>query len=319
MNLKLAIYTIDVRHKHKSDKLNFEEAFKKISTTIKTKEDYYKDFITRYIKSFDGKFSKVDDTSKSITTDDISFIGTENIIYGMIRGGLTNVELDIFESDNITTPVGKLNKNQVAAQPYFFMLYTPYDKSHGVLMIQYYSVASVTTSFKNNLQSFFKEHEITLTMYPFVPENKKKEFLKTSVINKISLSKMVTEKSARSKFNPLILEEDQYEIVIEFRKIRQDPTSFVNRVMDTINSKRNLFSANLKDLGIEGEDDYLLKVFYENEEGKQSHSNIKKGFDIFPTIDLPNDLKESGKDSPDLDKMKDYTIKLLTEIKSEIL
>jgi hypothetical protein len=319
MNLKLAIYTIDVRHKHKSDKLNFEEAFKKISTIVKTKEEYYQDFIKRYIKSFDGKFSKVDDTSKSITTDDISFLGTENIIYGMIRGGLTNVELDIFESDNITTPVGKLNKNQIAAQPYFFLLYTPYDKSHGVLMIQYYSVASVTTSFKNNLQSFFREHEITLTMYPFVPEKKKKEFLKTSVINKISLSKTVSEKTARSKFNPLILEEDQYEIVIEFRKIKQDPASFVTRITDSLSKNKSLFSADLSDLGIEGDDDYLLKVFYENEEGKQSHSNIKKGFDIFPTIDLPNELKESGKDSPDLEKMKDYSVKLLTEIKDEIL
>lgn len=318
MNLKLAIYTIDVKHKHKKDKINFENAYKTISVKKLSKEEYYKDFITKYIQSFDGKFTSSDENSKSITTDNLKFIVGENIIYGMIKGGPTNVEIDIFEAKNNGTPVGKINRNQIAAQPYFFLLYTPYDKSYGVLMIQYYSIASVTTSFKNNLYDFFRKHELTLSMYPFVTENQKKAFLKKSVINKISLSKVVQDKAVRSKFNPLIMEEDSYEVVIEFRKIKQNPEKIIERIKNSVLKNEKIIGADLSDFGIIDNGDLNLKVFYENEDGKKSHSSLKKDFDILPTIDLPESLKEKPKDSPDLEKTKEHCLELLKTVKVEI-
>ncbi|WP_339926322.1 hypothetical protein [uncultured Cyclobacterium sp.] len=319
MNLKLAIYTIDVKHKHKKDKVNFENAFKTISVNTLTKEEYYKDFITKYIQSFDGKFTSSDENSKSITTDNLEFIVSENLIYGMIKGGTTNVEIDIFESKNSGTPVGKISRNQIAAQPYFFLLYTPYDKSYGVLMIQYYSIASVTTSFKKNLHDFFRKHELTLSMYPFVTEKQKKSFLKKSVINKISLSKVVRDNAVRSKFNPLIIEEDSYEVVIEFRKIKQNPEKIIERIKDSVLNNKKIIGADLSDFGIQDNSNLNLKVFYENEDGKKSHSSMKNDFEILPTIDLPDSLKEKLKDSPNLLRTKEHCFELLKTVKEEIL
>ena len=186
-------------------------------------------------------------------------------------------------------------------------------------MIQYYSIASVTTSFKSNLHDFFRTHELTLSMYPFVPEKQKKEYLKRSIVNKVSLSKVVQDNSVRSKFNPLILEEDSYEVVIEFRKIKQNPEKLISRIKDSVSKKKKIIGADLSDFGINDSSDYNLKVFYENEDGKRSHSSIKNDFDVLPTIDLPEKLKEFGKDSPDLEKTKAYCFTLLEVVKKEIM
>jgi hypothetical protein len=117
----------------------------------------------------------------------------------------------------------------------------------------------------------------------------------------------------------LIIEEDSYEVVIEFRKIKQNPEKIIERIKDSVLNNKKIIGADLSDFGINDNSDLNLKVFYENEDGKKSHSSMKNDFEILPTIDLPDSLKEKLKDSPDLVRTKEHCFELLKTVKEEIL
>ena len=171
----------------------------------------------------------------------------------------------------------------------------------------------------DNLKLFFREQALTFRTFPFVPERYKKEFFKSSSIKKIALIKRRVPDNVRDKFSPIIAEDEDFEIVLELRRLNKNPENFRETINQTITMARNFFTANLSDLGIDNREDFEMRFYYEYDKGIITYAKLTTDFDILPSIDLPDDIKEKGKDSPDLENINRYCRQLLEGIKDELL
>ncbi|SFD00727.1 hypothetical protein SAMN05421780_11912 [Flexibacter flexilis DSM 6793] len=318
-DLKLALYRFSVKGSGKRDLLKFEAVIDTVisDVSITDKNEKYKKFIESYINSFNGEFSTNKDNTKSLSPNDnsITFIASENVIHGMIRGGLSNIAQDIYNKKNSKTVKNQINKDDIAALDYYFLLWTPFHRDLGILMVQYYSSATMTSVLLDNLSLFFRKLNLTLVTYPFVPEEDKKRFIERSLIKRIAFSKKVQTSDARRQFEPLLSEEDEFEIVVELRKINKNSNEFIGKIQNLLKSGKKLFNGNF--LAEERLENFEMKIYYEDEQGRKAHAKLTDTFDILPTIDLPVSLKRKDSDSPDINLIKEFCLKLLNKIKNE--
>lgn len=100
----------------------------------------------------------------------------------MVVGGLTGVEQDIYDSSKSSEKENTIEKDKVTALPYYFKLWMPFDSSLGVLMIQSYTEAGVTSLLSDKIKSFFKQFDYTIDLEKFVPKEYKEKFKRTSML-----------------------------------------------------------------------------------------------------------------------------------------
>ncbi len=318
-NLKLGIYQFSLRYQSQRNSLKIDEAFDQIVKNESNKKEKFQKIVKTYIQSFDGQFAKSEDKTKSIIPLEVDFNSGENIIHGSIKGGLTEIEREIYKGNDASKPIGKINKDDITTLPYYFLIWTPVDLDFGILMVQYYSSTSINSPFIHNLQSFFRKYSLTFRTFPYVPEKYKKEFIKGSHIKKIALINRKVQKDVRSKFNPLISEDEDFDIVLELRRLNKNPENFKETIKKAVEKTKKIFKADLNVIGMNNEDDYEMRIYYENENGKKSYAKLTNNFDILPTIDLPNELKIKGKDAPDMKKIDEHCKNILKGLKTEIL
>ncbi len=309
-NLKLNIWTLKLekliagKNTPKTCKEFFDESFGLID-----KEEQFKSFVTDYINSFNKLFFKDEETTKAFSYDDVNFKLEKNVIYGYIKGGITGIEQDVYNDDSLIAPDGKIKKNQVTALPYFFLLWLPKDSDLGVLMTQSYSSASINQVFIQHLAFFFKSKEFKLVKNTFISEERKKAFYDNCYVYGMSLFKRKSDLSARKKVSDAFVEEEKLKIELRF-------TGFKKRTIEFIKNFTGIKS-NLKELGIQNEDDYDLVLYYETEDNKKAHASFQNPNLIIPSIFIPNTIKADGKDYPDRTKILAFCEKELDTIKLE--
>lgn len=315
-DLKLGLYKVGIRNYKKRIFLSFKEVFDKISTKPE-KHHKYEDFAKAYLQSFNGEFKSSDD-SKSLALSKWGIKKEKDIIFGTVIGGLTDIEREIYIKNNSSKAKGMLGKDEIAALPYFFMLWIPPDSSIGILLFQYYSSSSLFGAFNDNLKEFFKKNfNLTFHTFPFVPEEYQTTFLKESIIKKIAILKKKVEKSARKKFSPLIAEEDEFSIRLEISNLNKDPGVFTKTIKRLAEKTKDLFKADLSDIGIHNnKDDFEMRIYYQNTvNGKKAYATLGSNMEILPTIDIENSYKEKGRDYADYEKIIEYCFNLLQDLK----
>lgn len=318
-NLKLSIYKFSLSEANKSKFLKLQDVFKKIDSKSTTKKEAYNQFVKFYIESFNGEFKTNSEKTKSIFPEELEIENPRNLISGFFKGGLSDIERDIFEKKNTKKPKGKINKEDITSLPYYFMMWTPVDLDQGIIMIQYYSSSSISGAVTEDLRSFFKDFNLSLRIFPYVPNEYKEKFFKKSTIKKISFLKRSVPKNVRSKFDPLISEEENFEIALELRSLNKSPKSFKETVKALINSGKKLINADLSDLGMDDEQvKDEMRIYYETSEGKKSYAKLSNNFDILPTIDLPDIIKAKNSDKPDRDKISKHCRALMNKLKNEL-
>lgn len=313
-DLKLGLYKISIRQSNKRARLPFKELFNKVMVDV-DKASKYKAFLESYSESFEGAF-KSPDAMKSVALLKWDSIPEKDIICGSIIGGLSNIERHIYKHTNIKKIVGTLNRDNIAVLPFFFMVWMPPDSTIGILLFQYYSSSSVFGAFNSNFRDFFSvKFGLTFRTFPFVPEKMQEEFFKKSVISKIALIKKKVDKSARGKFGPLLSEEEDFSVRLEISNLSEKPSEFKRKVREiTEAAKGFFFKANLEEIGF-SDNQFDMRIYYENSNGKRTYATLEKNFEILPTIDVDADCKEMGKDSVDYDKIKKYCFNLLQDLK----
>lgn len=316
-NLKLNIWSIGFEEKIESEyrEIDIKTLFYRFADLTKSKanpekESYFKNFVTNYIDSFNDQFINDKEVTKAFTYDRINFDSKKNIIYGKIIGGLTGIEQDVYTRTSIEPTKKKIHKDEVSTLPYHFCIWLPYDSNKAYLMTQSYTSISINQVFLEHFASLFKSKQIKITKTPYVSKKRLEEFYNNAYVYRISLFKRKLPREARKKFNEVFLEEEKLKMSLNFTGFKFKAKSFLK--------KWTIIKTNLKDLGIQNEDDYDLTVYYENDENKKASADLSHPKLILPSIFIPESVKETGLDSPDFDKIIIFCEDELDEIKSDI-
>ena len=274
------------------------------------KKEIFKNFVTKYIASFNDQFVNDEDETKAFTYEDIKFDSGKNIIYGRIKGGLTGIEQDVYVRDSKEPTNKKIHKDEVSTLPYHFFIWLPYDSNMGYLMTQSYTSISINNVFLEHFAAFFKSKKIRINKSPQVSKRRLEEFYNSSYVYKISLVKKKLPRSARKKFNQVLLEEENVNMMLSFTGFKFQAQEFF--------SKWTKIKTNLKDLAIENEDDYDITVYYENDADKKASANMANPKLILPSIFIPDNVKEIGSDNPHFERTISFCASELEEIKIDI-
>lgn len=319
--LKLDIYCFSIREKRapESDIIVFGDFFrtnftdKEINPLLATKANLIAKFISEFTNSFKEKFVLNKDETKGIATDFMNPFPFDNIIDGMINGGLTGIDQNVYDRDNPKEREDKIAKNKITALPYYFKIWTPFDGSIGVLMIQSYTDMGVNTLMLDQIKLFFGEKGYSIDKYKHVPEEYKESFKKSSKIYKVTFLKSRLSEDARKGFNPVFAEKEGLKVRIEITGFEESPERFWK-----IFSNKKFIQSDLTALEMVNDDDYETIASYKDEYGHQSSAKVSKSLDILPTYFLSDDLKVDGSQYPDYDKIKRHTDLILSTVKKEI-
>jgi hypothetical protein len=279
-----------------------------------SREKIYENFIEDFMNLFGNEFKLNKDETKGIGLHTIRPYASSYVIDGIIKGGPTGIEQEIYDKDNMSKREGVLEEDKLATLPYYFKLWAPYDNQTGVLMIQSYTDYGVNQLILNHVKSVFKKYKTSFLYQRFIPKEIKEKYIEQSSVYKIAFLKNTMSREARERFNPIFSDHEGIKMKIEITGFDDQPTGFLKGLL----KPEHIIGANLKDLDIEKEDDYETVVYYKDEFGYKAHASAKKQIEITPTIFLPEELKIKDKDFANYEKLRDHTNGMLGKIKGDI-
>ena len=322
-NLQLSIYQFVLKEKGKSKGSEYPQLGDFYRSNFVREEDLaenvtrkkiYQNFIEDFINIFGNEFILNKNETKGIGLHKVHPYPSSYIIDGIIKGGPTGIEQEIFDKENMQTPEGILEEDKLTTLPYYFKLWSPYDNKTGVLMIQSYTDYGVNTLIIDHVKAVFKKYSTSLVYERFIPNDIKEKYINGSSVYKIAFLKNSLPRSSRERFNPIFTDYEGLKIKVEITGFNDDPEKFINGLF----KPEHIIGANLKDIGIEEEENYETVVYYKDEFGHKAHASAEKHIEISPTIYLPDSLKTYGKDYADYEKVRKYCDGILDKVKKEI-
>lgn len=315
-NLKLEIFRISLKDKDGDNKelKNFKSLFETIDTD---KEKSYETFVEGFINYFNNEFKLNADENKAITSplDNVYKLRiNQNIIDGELFGGPTGIDQKIFKQSNAKDKTGDVNADDVATLPFYIKLWTPFDYTTGVLMVQSYSNYTITALVKAHLSNYIQTYNYNLIFTPHLTKEIIEKYKENSSVYKVSYVKEKLNEDKRTLINPIFTEFEHLKIKIEVSGFKEKVSEF----WDKFNKSNKAIGSNLEDFDIKEEDDYDVVAYYKDEDGHKSNTSIAKNFKIQPTVFLPDSIKAKDMQNYDLEKIKNHTDSILNNIKETI-
>lgn len=320
LNLELSIYTFTLKEKNsREDYFDFNEFYRKNFTEDgenphKVKPELlYKRFVGMILDEFENKFWLNKDGNKGISTKNIDYRPGKSIIEGIINGGNTGYGHQIYNILSNEESVGEISEDQLASLPYYFKMWTPPDSQVGVLMIQSYSIGSINSILLEFIKPIFSKYGATFRKITHIPKELRESYINRSSVKKVTFTSTIENSSSRKKFNRAFEDSDGLKITISVEGLKKRSIKgFLNKFNNS-----NPIGIDLKELGMEEPDDYVTKLYYQDEEGRRAHAKIEDKFEIKPTIVLPIEVVNENK-TPNLESIVTFTDKLLDKVKEEI-
>lgn len=319
--LKLDIYcfSIKVRGEQNAEHKTFGDFFRENyyvdgeNPLQIEKETLIKRFIGGFIDSFHEQFVINKDETKGLATDFLKPYPQNNIIDGMLNGGLTGIDQNVFDRKNPKISEDKIEKNKITALPYYFKIWTPFDGTVGVIMIQSYTDMGVNTLMFDQLKRYFSEKNYSIEKFKHVPEEYRENFKKKSKIYKVSLIKQGLSDKARKSLNPVFTEQENLKVRIDITGFEENPEKFWD-----LFRKKKIVNSDLTALEMVNDEDFETVATYKDEFGHQSSAKVSKNLDILPTYFLDDSVKQKGTEYPDYDLVRKHTNTILDTVKKEI-
>lgn len=320
INLELSIYTFTLNEKfNREDFLDFNEFYRKNFSkdgenpqAIKS-EELYNRFVGMILDEFKNKFWLNKDENKGISTTNINYRHGKSIVEGIIDGGNTGYGHQIYDILDNGKTVGEISEKQLASLPYYFKMWTPPNSQVGVLMIQSYSIGSIGSILIEFLTKIFAKYGASLRRVIHVPTELKESYLKRSFVKKVTFTSTIENKNSRKKFNRAFEDSTGLKVTVSVEGLKKNN---ISSFFENFNTK-NPIGIDLAELGMENAEDYQTKIYYEDENGRKAHATIRDKFEIRPTIVLPLEISNDNK-TPNLERIRDFTDKLLEKVKEEI-
>jgi hypothetical protein len=320
--LKLDIYcfTIKERRSREDQTKKFSEFFRE-NFTIEdeiplnvSKDVLFTRFMDSYKNSFNNEFIVNIEGTKALAVDSLDVFSQKNIIDGMMKGGPTGIEQYIYDKSNSLDSEETIEKSKVAALPYYFKLWVPFDSHIGVIMIQSYTDLGVNSLVLDHLHKYFGVKDCTVDKYRHVPQQYKENFTNRSKVFKVMFVKNGLGAAARNGLNPVFVDQENLKVSISISGFEVPPKKF----WKLLRERGKIINSDLSAFDMIEDKDFETVALYKDEFGHQSAAKISKNFDILPTYFLSDDLKEFGKESPDCEKIRKHTNTILFEVKKEI-
>lgn len=312
--LKLSAYVLAIsKIGEKNQTVKFCDALSEMTGETE-KNKMFDHFISDFENTFKSKFILNYEGTKAIAIKSLNCISNRNIIDGMLVGGLTGIEQDVYKTNSSINSDKSISNDEVAALPYYFKLWMPFDSSVGVLMVQSYTEAGVVSLIKDKIVSFFRQNKYLLIDSKYVPNNYKENFKKRSTINKLILTKTQMSSMARGALNSIFASFEGLKVEIRVSGFDINVDKFWKEIDKNKPLNADLSYFEMKEAG----DDYNVIATYKDENGRQAQACLTKEFDILPNIILSDEIKEDGKQYPNYERIQNHTNDILEEIKKEI-
>ena len=319
-NLELSIYTFTLKEKNsREDFLDFNEFYRK-NFSLDGENPHsvepkllYKRFVGMILDEFENKFWLNSEKNKGISTRDIDFRPSKSVIEGIINGGNTGYGHQIFNILDNEVTVGEISKDQLASLPYYFKIWTPPNSNVGVIMVQSYSIGSINSLLLEFIKSIFAKYGATFKKIVHTPKELRDSYIKRSSVKRVTFTSTIDNQNSRKKFNRAFEDSDGLKITITVQGLKKRSIKgFLKKF-----NKKNPIGIDLKELGMEEPEDYVTKLYYEDEDGRKAHAKIEDRFQIRPTIVLPTEIENANK-TPNFNKTVKFTDSLLEKVKEEI-
>ena len=293
------------------DATKFADFIKAIEPTA-DKNNYMNCLFSKMLMHFDNKFRKGNESNKAVAVtgqEKVGYGSKDYTIWGMFKGGETDLERKVYSQNNATKDVKLIEKDDVPSVNYFYKLWMPYDGEDGVLMIQSYTDMGCVASFKDQIEELFVSLQYRPIWNRMIPKGFVDRYLKSSYIYKIKIEYKLVSGGGEGVFSSM----KQVQKKTELSRL----SIFLKDLfkMKDYNDELCKHLENIVDF--KPEDDKVV-VFYKDENGKESHAYMGNLEAAMPTIILPDYLKDSENDMANPEEMNKYTDGMLKEIKEQI-
>lgn len=317
--LKLSIYTVQIKRKNSRDYTNFEDFFESFQQSNEnnglqlTREELYSKFTQKFIESFGERFTLNTEETKGIAPSEVDSIPNHSIIDGIIIGGLTGIEQEVYNRSNSNDIRNTIDNEEITSLSFYFKIWFPFDSDIGIIMIQSYTETGVVSLILDKIKHFISSLNFTLSSTTYVHEDYITRFKNRSIVNQLTLTKTALSQDAREALNHVFGDFENLKVEIKIKNFNLSIQDF----WDNISRNRPL-NTDLSEFEMGSDDNYDVIATYKDDTGKQSQARLSRNLDILPTIILPDSLKENGRESPDLNEIRAHTNAILTIIKREI-
>lgn len=312
--LKLNVYVVSlIDSSDRTKSVTYKDYHESLAGPNKSKPELFDIFKDKFLDSFLNRFQLNYNSTKGIAIKQINSIPNKNIIDGMLVGGLTGVEQDVYRASNSSVNENTILPDQLTALPYYFKIWMPHNSDTGVIMIQSYTETGVVSLALEKIKHFFRSNNYTLASTPFVDNEYKEKFKSKSTVDKLILTKTHLSSSARGALNQLFSAFDGLKIEIKISGFNVNIDDFWNKV-----DAEKPLETDLSEFEMDKKENYDVTAIYRDAEGRQSQAKLSRSLNILPTIILNSDLKEAGKEYPNYDKIRTHTDAILNKVKIEI-
>jgi len=319
-NLELSIYTFTLKERNRrEDYFDFNEFYRKNFTNDEENPHkiepklLYERFVGMILDEFENKFWLNSEKNKGISTRDIKYRPAKSIIEGIINGGNTGYGHQIYNILNNEETLGEISEDQLASLPYYFKMWTPPNSQVGILMIQSYSIGSINSLLLDFIKKIFSKYGATFNKIIHTPKELRKNYINRSSVKRVTFTSTIENPDSRKKFNRAFEDSDGLKITISVQGLKKRSIKGFLRKFN----KKNPIGIDLKELGMDDPEDYITKLYYEDEDGRKAHAKIENKFQIRPTIVLPEEIANDNK-TPNLKSIVNFTDNLLEKVKDEI-
>lgn len=333
-NPKLNVYILTLKSK-KDDYETFRDLIKlKYGCSNDEDKSIFKSFFSNFLDVIgkdnfrkDSKAKKVIGTSKkeriyndnNVVDDDekkysLNLHSTKHIIEGIIDGGKYGIlreYADINNKDN----KAKLDVDQAVLDKFYILLHTPLNSKYGYLLIQSYTEETIQEPIKNLLRNLFCHENYfgNPIIEPFVPKKFVDKFREESKVRLFTYTKKIG-LSEVMRNQKVIVRGQAFDLRIEISPCDNEfkpESEELHQIIKEFDEEK-IRETKLKDCN--------KKIFIEDSKKRRANFDIEKELsNIRPTIYLEDEgVKiDDSTGMPDFEKVKEYCLNLLEEIKKE--
>lgn len=235
-------------------------------------------------------------------------------IYGTLKGGRYGQNRTMGNIGLPSEALGQIDRDNIVFDNYYFLLYTPFESSKALLMIQSYTDDSINDIFQGWLLGMMRNSNFYLPfLSPYCPVSIQNEFKAHSVVKEMTFSHDIVLDNIEDRET---INTDKFTIEIRIRA--KDEGVRLNR----LDAFKNIFKPfgfkRPHDKGTIELKDFKRKIGLLYDGSHQSSFQLDSDMDIKPTIYLRGKITLQNDDSPDWESLHEYCTTLLDEIIPEV-
>ena len=287
-------------------KTNASEGFKKLLQKLITSIE------TNFVLNSTNKKGLRIDESNDALVKSIKIASSKQIIYGTIKGGRYGQNRSIGNTKNPKKKYTKVDQTDIVMDTFYFLLYTPFKSTKGILMIQSYTDDQINDVFINWLKENLSGKGYFMPiMETYCPIKLQEEFKNSSAVKELKFTKDILISGIETEDG---ISTEEFSINISIRA--KDAGKKISKLESLLKTARKLhFGKKDNPLTLE-EFNKQVGVLYNG--SHQSSFELDGDINIKPTIYLKDRIKLQKDETPDWNSLHDYCLNLLEEIKIEV-